>query len=106
MAKKYLFTLIVLSITVFASSFYWSVEDIPKTWDIKAIKRFHLPPPDSTVKVVYASEEYYNSLPDHVIYKTFPVYVREYEPKGYLDSLRKLKPEIAFDVRKLKTQAD
>jgi ferredoxin-like protein FixX len=106
MTKKNLFILTVLVAVVITSSFYWGVEDIPKTWDMKAIKRFHLPPPDSTVKVVYASEEYYNSLPEHVIYKTFPVYVREFEPKGYLDSLRNLEPEIMFDVSKLKTQAD
>ena len=71
---------------------------IPRTWDLDAIKKFHLPPPDTTVKVIYAPEEYYNALPDHVIYKTFPMYVQEFEKPGYLDSLRTLEPEIAFDV--------
>jgi hypothetical protein len=80
--------------------------DIPKTWDIKAIKDFHLPPPDTSVQVTYAPEEYYNSLPEHVIYKTYPLYVREFEKSGYLDSLRKLEPEIVFDPNKLKTQED
>lgn len=81
-------------------------DPIPKTWDLDAIKKFHLPPPDTTVKVKYAPEEYYNSLPEHVIYKSYPVYVREFEKPGYLDSLRSLKPEIAFDPSKLKTQED
>jgi hypothetical protein len=79
---------------------------IPKTWDLVAIKKFHLPPPDSTVKISYAPEAYYNSLPEHVIYKTFPVLAREFENPGYLDSLRTLEPEIAFDTSTLKTEED
>ena len=80
--------------------------DIPKTWDMQEIIRFHLPPPDSSVTVTYASEEYYNSLPEHVIYKTYPVYVQEQEPEGYLDSIRTLEPEVVFDLSKIKTQED
>ena len=89
-----------------AISFLGDFNGIPRTWDMEAIKKFHLPPPDSTVEVKYASEEYYNSLPDHVLYKTFPMYIREFEKPGYLDSLRNLKPEITFDVTKLKTKED
>jgi hypothetical protein len=81
----------------------WS---IPKTWDAAEIKRFHLSPPDSSVDVVYASEAYYYSFPEHVIYKTFPVYLREFETPGYLDSLRALEPEVAFDLTKIKTHED
>ena len=87
-------------------SFIKTFNGVPTTWDIDAIKKFHLPPPDSTVKVIYAPKEYYDSLPDHVIYKTFPVYVREYEKPGYLDSLRRVEPEIVFDPLKLKTTED
>lgn len=89
-----------------AASFLYNANGIPKTWDIEAIKRFHLSPPDSSVKVSYAPEEYYNSLPEHVIYKTFPYYVREFERPGYLDSLRSLEPEVTFDAEKLKTPED
>ncbi|HYI78920.1 MAG TPA: hypothetical protein VEW65_14970, partial [Chryseolinea sp.] len=67
---------------------------VPVTWDTDAIKRIHLPPPDTTVKVSYAPKAYYDSLPEHVIYKTYPVYYREFEKPGYLDSLRSLKPEV------------
>ncbi|MEQ9441246.1 MAG: hypothetical protein RIG62_19540 [Cyclobacteriaceae bacterium] len=80
--------------------------DIPKTWDLKEIKRFHLPPPDTSVEVFYAPEEYYNSLPEHIIYKTYPVYVAEQEPEGYLDSIRALEPEVVFDLSQIKTQED
>ncbi|MBD0259696.1 MAG: hypothetical protein ICV83_28585 [Cytophagales bacterium] len=79
---------------------------IPRTWDLEAIHRFHLPPPDPSARVVYAPESYYDSLPEHVIYQTYPVYVREFEKPGYLDSLRQLAPQVAFDPAALKTPED
>jgi hypothetical protein len=93
-------------LVILASSFAIRYNPIPITWDLAEIKRFHLPPPDSTVRVVYANEEYYNSLPEHIIYKSYPVFVRELAPPNYLDSLRQLEPEIAFDLTKIKTQED
>ena len=87
-------------------SFRTGLVNIPKTWDIEAIEKAHLDPPDTTVKVVFAPEEYYNSLPEHIIYKTYPVYAKPYEPPGYLDSLRQLEPEIVFDINKISTQED
>ena len=79
---------------------------VPVTWNMEAIKQFHLPPPDPGVDVIYAPKSYYDSLPEHVITRTFPVYYREFEKPGYLDSLRRLEPEIVFDATKLKTQED
>ena len=97
--------LLLAAMTLWSFHVYFEF-DIPKTWDLNAIKEFHLPPPDTTVKVVYASEEYYNSLPEHVITKSFPLYVREFEKPGYIDSLRKLKPEVIFDPARLRTPED
>lgn len=91
---------------VFLTSLSFVSDPIPKTWDLAAIKKFHLPPPDTTVKVIYAPEEYYESLPEYVIYKTYPVYIREFERPGYMDSLRQLTPEVAFDLSKIKNQQD
>jgi hypothetical protein len=93
-------------IIMLASSFAISKNPIPVTWLLSEIKRFHLTPPDSNVSVIYASEEYYNALPEHIIYKSYPVYIREQAPSNYLDSLRQLEPEIAFDLKKIKTQED
>lgn len=100
--------LIVLGFCItFAMVFAFTSETgVPVTWDMDAIKRFHLPPPDTTVNVMYVPKSYYDSLPEHVIYKTYPVYYREFEKPGYLDSLRSLEPEIAFDPAKLKTPED
>jgi cytochrome c553 len=104
--KKLLLLITGILVIIPAISFLGTFNGIPRTWDMKAIKKFHLPPPDSTVEVKYASEEYYDSLPDHVIYKTFPMYIREFERPGYLDSLRNLEPEITFDASTLRTPED
>src|SRR5689334_21662868 len=103
---KQLIILIVIGIGVAAIFGFVSHNAIPTTWDMEAIKRFHLPPADTSVQVVYAPKAYYDSLPQHVIYKTYPVYYREFEKPGYLDSLRGLRPEIAFDPSQLKTKED
>lgn len=95
-----------LLLVVGVASFTATRWEIPKTWDLAAIKKAHLPPPDSTVEVRYAPEAYYNSLPEHVIYKTYPRYAHGYEPPGYLDSLAKLEPEIVFDLSTIKTEED
>lgn len=87
-------------------SFKTQIWDVPKTWDIHALEEAHLPPPDSTVVIEYAPEAYYNSLPEHIIYKTYPVYAVGYGPPNYLDSLATLEPEIAFDPEKIKTPED
>ncbi len=104
--KKLLLLFTGIFVIIPAISFLGTFNGIPKTWDMEAIKKFHLPPPDSTVKVRYASEDYYDSLPDHVILKTFPMYIREFEKPGYIDSLRNLEPEIMFDESTLKTPED
>lgn len=95
-----------VALLVSSISFLWNANEIPVTWDMESIKRFHLPPPDSTVRVVYAPKAYYDSLPDHVIVKTFPYYIREFEKPGYLDSLRSIEPEVLFNPANLKTQQD
>jgi hypothetical protein len=97
---------VCLILLVVFGSFSTQVLEIPKTWDVAAIEESHIPPPDTSARITYAPEEYYNSLPEHVIYKSFPVYAVEASPPGYLDSLKTLEPEIVFDLSKLKTEAD
>ena len=104
--KKFILYLSGALALISSACYLWNANGIPVTWDLDAIKNFHLHPPDSTVKVEYASEKYYNSLAEHVIVKTFPYYVRDAENPGYLDSLRTLEPEVVFDPAKLKTQED
>jgi hypothetical protein len=100
-------TMITLSLILLVIvSFKTSIKEIPKTWDVEALEESHLPPPVPGIKVKYAPESYYNSLPELVIYKTYPVYGKGFEPPGYLDSLKKLEPQIVFDVNKIKTEED
>ncbi len=98
--------LIIPVLGIFLFIFSFNNWEIPVTWDVKAIKNSHLPPPAPGVKVEYAPKAYYDSLPEHVIYQTYPVYAQDYEPSGYLDSLKKIEPKIAFNLREIKTQED
>ncbi|MBT1697124.1 hypothetical protein KK083_09575 [Fulvivirgaceae bacterium PWU4] len=105
--KKICTAVVALLIVTLLVSFTAHFEgNIPKTWDLKAIKNFHLPPPDTAVEVNYAPEAYYYELPEHIITKVYPMYIREAERPGYLDSLRQLEPELVFDPSKLKTPED
>jgi len=104
--KKILIVLAIATVIIILPSFKGLLEQIPRTWDLVAIEKFHLHPSDTTVKVTYAPASFYDSLPEHVIYKTYPVYYREFERPDYVDSLRKLKPEIAFNPADLHTEED
>lgn len=106
MKKLFVFCGSVTAIVILVSFKATIEEHIPVTWDMKAIKAFHLPPPDTTMNVQYAPDAYYNSLPEHVITKTFPIYTLQKTRPGYLDSLRSLEPEVVFDVQKLQTEED
>jgi hypothetical protein len=80
--------------------------DIPRTWDSTALADFVLPLPDTAVDVRHISEDYYYRLPTRTIYKGYPVYHPDYEPEGYLDSLRQFEPVDLFDPAQLKTEED
>lgn len=80
--------------------------EIPKVWDVEQLESMHLPYPDTSVKLGFFSEEYYNKLPERISYKTYPFYMPGNEPKGYYDSLDKLEPVENFNVKDLKTEAD
>jgi hypothetical protein len=54
---------------------------------------------------VQISSDYYYRIPAQPIYKGYPVYHPAKEPPGYMDWLRRQKPQYAFDASQLKTQA-
>ncbi len=58
----------------------------------------------------HVSSSYYYSIPVRPIFKSYPVYTASREPQGYIDSLKKLEPEIVWDDQghrpTLKTAAD
>src|SRR6266404_1822401 len=47
-----------------------------------------------------------SKCPVRIIYKTYPVYHPSREPAGYMDWLKQQKPEIAFELSRLRTRED
>jgi hypothetical protein len=54
----------------------------------------------------HVSADFYYQMPVRPIYKSYPVYHPDREPKGYIDWLRTQEPEVAWDAAKLKTRND
>ena len=79
---------------------------IPEFWSEALLHDYELPlaTPDYTPK--HVSRDYYYALPERVLYKSYPIYHPSREPAGYLDTLRTLEPEPAFDPAQLVTEAD
>lgn len=80
---------------------------IPRVWDDAAMSRLDLPLATPTATPRYPSGSYYYSIPELVIYKSYP----SRPPSGmteeqYLDWLRKQEPELAFDPGRLHTQEE
>ena len=65
-----------------------------------------LPLADPEASPRQVSSEYYYQIPVMPIYKSYPMYLPERAPEGYLDRLRKVEPKLAWDVRDLKTESD
>ena len=80
--------------------------EIPRTWDSAAIHDFELPLADPKGSPVPISEKYYYSLPERVVYKSYPIYHPDHEPEGYQEWLRQQEPQVVFDPANLKTEAD
>src|SRR5215467_1675562 len=79
---------------------------VPKVWDDAVIKDLELPLSHPEYSPKHVSEDFYYQMPVRPIYKSYPVYHPDREPKGYIDWLRTQEPEIAWDASKLKTRND
>ncbi|HQR06650.1 MAG TPA: hypothetical protein PLN21_07500 [Gemmatales bacterium] len=82
---------------------------IPETWDEARLASLQVPLAHAGVSARHVSKEYYTSLPVRPIYKSYDVYRPDLEPKGYLDWLKKLEPEVEWDETKspaLNSEAD
>jgi hypothetical protein len=78
---------------------------IPRVWDEHAIEALELPRA-APVTIHHLPAEYYYSIPERQIWKSYPVYAPGREPKGYWAWLQKQEPAQAVDWSKLKTKAD
>lgn len=79
---------------------------IPSFWSEELLHDDELPlaTPERTPR--HVSRDYYYALPEHVLYKSYPIYHPSREPAGYLDTLRSAEPQTVFDAAGLQTEAD
>jgi hypothetical protein len=78
---------------------------IPRVWDEHAIEALELPRA-APVTIHHLPAEYYYSIPERQIWKSYPVYAPGKEPRGYWAWLQKQDPAQAVDWSALKTKAD
>jgi hypothetical protein len=80
--------------------------EIPKVWDERALRDMELPVvvPKYSPRPVPAA--YYYRIPVRKIYQSYPIYAPGRGPKGYLERLRTVEPEVVFDSAKLNSKQD
>jgi len=83
---------------------------IPRVWDDAVMATLELPSVEPAYSPRQIKADYYYSIPVRPIYRSYPVYRPDREPKGYYEELLKKEPEILWDNKdhrpELKTEAD
>ncbi len=80
--------------------------EIPRVWQQSALETLEVPVSQPAYSPKAVSEAYYYKIPAAVIYKSYPVYAPGRGPAGYLDKLKRLAPEIAFNAARLKSREE
>ena len=83
-----------------------ALSPVPRVWTDQAIQVLQIPLADAAASPRHISADYYYRMSVRPIYRSYPVYHPDKEPRGYLDRLKRQEPEITFDASKLKTEAD
>ena len=87
-----------------------STPAIPKVWDDAIMPTLELPSVEPAYTPQQIKADYYYRIPVRPIYRSYPVYRPDKEPKGYYESLLQKEPEILWDDKghrpELKTEAD
>ena len=94
---------LALAVRVVAAQF---APVIPRFWSEELLREYELSlaTPERTPR--HVSSEYYEALPQRVLYRSYPIYRPDREPAGYVDRLQTLEPKVVFDPRALRTEAD
>jgi hypothetical protein len=83
---------------------------IPKVWDDAIMPALELPSVEPAYTPQQIKADYYYKIPVRPIYRSYPVYRPDKEPKGYYEGLLQKEPEILWDDKDhrpdLKTEAD
>jgi hypothetical protein len=102
----------VLTFAIAVAVFRLSADDaverpkVPKAWDQVALDQMDVPTADPAYSQKAVSPDYYYRIPIAVIYKSYPVYAPGRAPAGYMEKLRRLPPELAFNPARLRTKED
>jgi hypothetical protein len=78
---------------------------VPQSWAQKDVDTFRLPLAGLGAPPTTISERDYYALPETNL-KTYPVYLPDKEPRGYIDWLKTQDPKPMVDVSKLHSEAD
>ena len=83
---------------------------VPRMWDDAAMATLELPSVEPAYSPKQIKADYYYRIPVRPIYRSYPVYRPDKEPKGYYEELLQREPEIIWDDKdhrpKLQTEAD
>ena len=82
------------------------VGDVPRTWDPARTESWLLPLAHQGLMHQHPSAEYFYSLPDRPIYRSYPVYHPDAEPEGYRKFLETVDPEVIWDAEGTKPPLD
>ena len=84
--------------------------EVPKAWDDAAIATLEVRLANPIVSAKHVSADYYYKIPVRPVYKMYPIYAPDREPKGYMDWLLHEEPVIIWDDKghspPLATEAD
>jgi hypothetical protein len=99
---------LTLTLTVSAPALVGAqaLSQIPPVWDAEHLEGFLLPLVHAPASPGTLPPEDYQRIPTAPIYESYPIYPADREPPGYLGSLARAEPAIAFDSGSLKTEAD
>jgi hypothetical protein len=79
---------------------------IPKAWIEAELEQMDVPVSQPAYSQKAVSPDYYYRIPVTPIYKSYPVYAPGRVPAGYMEKLKRLPPELAFDPARLRTKED
>jgi hypothetical protein len=82
------------------------VGKVPKIWDDAELTAMTLFPALPEGKIIYLPSEAYYKLKPLPVYKMYPVYHPDREPKGYFKWLQRQEPRLIFDPSKLVSESD
>src|SRR6185369_15340176 len=72
---------------------------VPKAWDDRALADLQIPLVDPSHSPRDISADDYYRIPVRPIYKTYPKYQPDREPRGYQDRLKRQEPVVLWDDR-------